>query len=158
MLTALEQGVKGGVWFSLSDKVSAERNLRAAATSVAANHGAPGVDHVTVEAFLGDLDTNLAKLTAALRDGSYEPQAIRRVYIPKPGSKEQRPLGVPMTRAYCTPYQEPWGWSPCRWPGATAVGCSQGGSRGCRPPASLATLTSTTGPASAAAPASATGR
>ena len=62
MLTALAQGVKGGVWFSLSDKVFAERNLRAAATKVAANHGAPGVDHVTVEAFRDDLDTNLAKL------------------------------------------------------------------------------------------------
>jgi RNA-directed DNA polymerase len=98
MLTALEQGVKGGVWFSLSDKVSAERNLRVAATKVAANHGAPGVDRVTVEAFCDDLDTNLAKLTAALRDGSYEPQAIRRVFIPKPGSNEQRPLGIPTVR------------------------------------------------------------
>jgi RNA-directed DNA polymerase len=98
MLTALEQGVKGGVWFSLIDKVSAERNLRAATANVVANHGAPGVDHVTVEAFNNDRDTNLAKLAAALRDGSYEPQAIRRVYIPKPGSNEQRPLGIPTVR------------------------------------------------------------
>jgi RNA-directed DNA polymerase len=98
MLTALEQGVKGGVWFSLSDKVYAERNLRAAATKVAANHGAPGIDHVTVEAFLETVETNVAKLTATLRDGSYEPQAIRRVYIPKPGSNEQRPLGIPTVR------------------------------------------------------------
>ncbi len=98
MLTALEQGVKGGVWFSLNDKVYAERNLRVAATKVAANHGAPGVDHVTVEAFMDDLDTNVAKLTKVLRAGSYEPQAIRRVYIPKPGSNEQRPLGIPTVR------------------------------------------------------------
>lgn len=70
MLTALEEGVKGGVWFSLNDKVSAERNLRAAAAKVAANHGAPGVDHVTVEAFLADLDRNVAKLSEALRAGS----------------------------------------------------------------------------------------
>jgi RNA-directed DNA polymerase len=98
MLTALEQGVKGGVWFSLIDKVYAERNLRAAATAVAANHGAPGIDHVSVEAFLETLDMNLAKLTATLRDGSYEPQVIRRVYIPKPGSNEQRPLGIPTVR------------------------------------------------------------
>src|ERR1700747_1431049 len=86
MLTALEQGVKGGVWFSLIDKVCGERNLRAAAAKGVANHGAPGVDHVTVEAFHDDLDANVAKLAACLRDGSYEPQAIRRVYIPKPGS------------------------------------------------------------------------
>jgi RNA-directed DNA polymerase len=98
MLTALEQGVKGGVWFSLIDKVFAERNLRAAATRVAANRGAPGVDRVTVEAFQDDLDTNLAKLPTALRGGSYEPHVIRRVFIPKPGSNEQRPLGIPTVR------------------------------------------------------------
>src|SRR5919201_3393276 len=78
MLTALEQGVQGGVWFSLIDKVSAEQNLRAATAKVVVNHGAPGVDHVTVEAFSDDQDANVAKLAAALRDGSYEPQAIRR--------------------------------------------------------------------------------
>jgi RNA-directed DNA polymerase len=98
MLTALEQGVKGGVWFSLIDKVSAERNLWAATAQVVANHGAPGVDHVTVEAFQADGEANVAKLTAALRAGSYEPQAIRRAYIPKPGSSEQRPLGIPTVR------------------------------------------------------------
>ncbi len=98
MLTALEEGVKGGVWFSLNDKVYAERNLRAAAGKVAANEGAPGVDHVTAEAFIDDVDANVAKLSAALQDGSYEPQAIRRVFIPKPGSNEQRPLGIPTVR------------------------------------------------------------
>lgn len=98
MLTALEQGVKGGVWFSLIDKVSAERNLRIAAAKVVANHGAPGIDHVTVEAFRDDLDANVTRLTAALHDGSYEPHAIRRVYIPKPGSTEPRPLGIPTVR------------------------------------------------------------
>lgn len=98
MLTALEQGVKGGVWFSLIDKVFAERNLRAAAIRVVGNRGAPGVDHVTVEAFQDELEANLAKLTTALRDGTYQPQAIRRVYIPKPGSSEQRPLGIPTVR------------------------------------------------------------
>jgi len=98
MLTALMKGVKGGVWFSLIDKVYAERNLRVAAAKVRANHGAPGIDHVTVEAFHDDLATNVAKLTTALQGGSYEPQAIRRVYIPKPGSTEQRPLGIPTVR------------------------------------------------------------
>jgi RNA-directed DNA polymerase len=98
MLTALTTGVKGGVWFSLMDKVYAERNLRVAAAKVRANQGAPGVDHVTVEAFHDQLAANVAQVSAALRDGSYEPQAIRRVYIPKPGSHEQRPLGIPTVR------------------------------------------------------------
>jgi RNA-directed DNA polymerase len=98
MLTALEEGVKGGVWFSLIDKVWAERNLRASHGKVAAKGGAPGVDHVTVEAFTDDLEANLGKLTGLLRGGSYKPQAIRRVYIPKPGSSEQRPLGIPTVR------------------------------------------------------------
>jgi RNA-directed DNA polymerase len=98
MLTALEQGVKGNVWFRLIDKVWTERNLQASYGKVAANGGAPGVDHVTVEAFGDDLEANVARVTAALRDGSYEPQAIRRVSIPKPGSHEQRPLGIPTVR------------------------------------------------------------
>lgn len=98
MLTALEQGVKGGVWFSLIDKVFSERNLRSAAAKVYANEGAPGVDHVTVEAFTDAVETNVAKLSEALRGGTYEPQAIRRVFIPKPGSNEQRPLGIPTVR------------------------------------------------------------
>lgn len=98
MLTALEEGVKGGKWFRLVDKVFAERNLLASYGKVAANGGAPGVDHVTVEEFGDDLEANVAKLSAALRGGTYQPQAIRRVYIPKPGSTEQRPLGIPTVR------------------------------------------------------------
>jgi RNA-directed DNA polymerase len=98
MLTALEQGVKGGKWFRLIDKVYAERNVLAGYGTVAANRGAPGVDHVTVEGFGNDLEANVAKLVSTLRDGSYQPQAIRRVYLPKPGSTEQRPLGIPTVR------------------------------------------------------------
>ena len=98
MLTALEEGVKGGKWFRLIDKVFAERNLIASYGKVAANQGAPGVDHVTVEAFGNDLEANVGKLIGALRAGTYQPQAIQRVYIPKPGSKEQRPLGMPTVR------------------------------------------------------------
>jgi RNA-directed DNA polymerase len=98
MLTALEEGVKGGKWFALIDKVYAEHNLLAGYSKVAANRGAPGVDQVTVEAFGNDLEANVGKLTAALHGGTYQPQAIRRVYIPKPGSTEQRPLGIPTVR------------------------------------------------------------
>ena len=98
MLTALEQGVKGGVWFSLIDKVWTEQNLRSSYVKVAANKGSPGVDHVTIEDFGLHLVDNMSKLTMALRRGSYCPQAIRRTYIPKPGSTEVRPLGIPTVR------------------------------------------------------------
>jgi len=95
MLTALEEGVLGGKWYSLMDKVWTLPNLRRAFERVKANGGAAGVDHVTVEEFERHLEANLEKLSRSLRDGSYRPQAIRRVWIPKPGSKEQRPLGIP---------------------------------------------------------------
>ena len=98
MLTALEQGVKGGIWFSLIDKVYAPANLFASYAKVAANRGAAGVDHVTVEDFTKRLARNLEKLAAQLKDGSYRPQDVRRVNIPKPGTKETRPLGIPTVR------------------------------------------------------------
>lgn len=98
MLTALEQGVKGGVWFSLIDKVHSEKHLHHAAQKVMGNKGVPGVDHVTVEMFDKDLLPNLRKVSAELRDGTYRPQAIRRTMIPKLGSNELRPLGIPTVR------------------------------------------------------------
>jgi len=98
MLTALEKGVRGGKWFRLFDKVFAEKNLFASHRKVSANKGSPGVDHVTIEEFSQHLIPNVERLTAALRNGSYKPQAIRRMMIPKPGSKEQRPLGIPTVR------------------------------------------------------------
>ena len=98
MLTALEQGVKGGKWYSLNDKLNTEATLRAAFAQVAANRGAAGVDHVTVEHYAKDADANLRRLSEELRQGSYRPQHIRRHYIPKPGSGEMRPLGIPTVR------------------------------------------------------------
>jgi RNA-directed DNA polymerase len=97
-LTALLAGVKGGVWYSLMDKVHPERVLHAAYLRVAGNEGAAGVDHVTVAMFEGRLEANLRDLSDALRTGTYQPQAIRRHYIPKPGSQERRPLGIPTVR------------------------------------------------------------
>ena len=89
MLTALEEGVKGGKWYSLMDKVYALANLRSAFKKVKAKGGAPGVDHQTIEMFERHLEENLEKLAKSLREGSYRPQAIQRVWIPKPGTKEK---------------------------------------------------------------------
>lgn len=98
MLTALEEGVKGGRWFSLIDKIVPPRTLAAAYGKVAANKGSAGVDHVTIPMFESRLDEELRKLSEDLRAGTYRPQAIRRTYIPKPGSQEERPLGIPTVR------------------------------------------------------------
>jgi RNA-directed DNA polymerase len=98
MLTALESGVKGGKWFALIDKVYSPRNLRAAFERVKANKGSAGVDHESVEHFRRHLDENLEKTHQRLKDGKYHPQAVRRVWIPKPGSAKMRPLGIPTVR------------------------------------------------------------
>lgn len=98
MLTALEVGVKGGQWFSLIDKVYDRRTLNSAYQQVKRNKGSAGVDHVTIGQYAQHLDTNLEALSESVKAGSYRPQAIRRVWIPKPGSSEKRPLGIPTVR------------------------------------------------------------
>jgi len=98
MLTALEQGVKGGKWHALIDRIYSMANLDAAFTKVANNGGRPGVDHVTTDAFERRREANLEKIQGQLRDGSFRPQAVRRAWIPKPGSQEERPLGIPTVR------------------------------------------------------------
>lgn len=109
MLATLEQGVEGGKWFRLFDKVFAERNLWAAFQQVASKKGAAGVDHVSVAQFERGLPETLWEVADQLKHGTYQPQAIRRVHIPKPGSDETRPLGIPMCRSYCTSFQRGWG-------------------------------------------------
>jgi hypothetical protein len=98
MLTTLDEGIKGGKWYSLIDKVHTERTLDAAFAQVAANQGAAGVDHVTVAVFETRREENLKDLSEERRQGTYRPQSIRRHYIPKPGSQEKRPLGIPTVR------------------------------------------------------------
>jgi RNA-directed DNA polymerase len=98
MLTALETGVRGGRWHTLIDKVFLPLNLFAASESVLGNAGAAGVDHQTVEDFQTNRLEELRQLGEALRTDTYRPQAVRRVWIPKPGSTDQRPLGIPTVR------------------------------------------------------------
>jgi len=85
-------------WFRLYDKVSSERNLFAAFQQVAQKKGAAGVDHVTVDTFERRLPDSVWELSDQLKTGTYRPQAVRRVNIPKPGSNETRPLGIPTVR------------------------------------------------------------
>lgn len=98
MMTALEVGVKGGKWFSLIDKVSKPRTLLRAFERVKANGGAAGVDHQTIAMYEQRLEQQTEYLARALKEGSYQPAAVRREWIPKPGSREKRPLGIPTVR------------------------------------------------------------
>jgi len=98
MLEALEKGVKGGVWFSLIDKVYRPSTLYVAWLTVKANKGSAGTDRQSIRDFERNLDDNLTRLHQELREGRYCPRPIRRVYIDKPGSRTKRPLGIPCVR------------------------------------------------------------
>ena len=97
MLAALENGVKGGRWFSLIDKVYRPQTLRAAWRKVAKNAGAAGVDRQSVEQFLAGEEVYLRELEEALKRESYKPLAVRRVEISK-GAGKMRPLGIPVVK------------------------------------------------------------
>jgi RNA-directed DNA polymerase len=98
MLEALENGVKGGKWFSLVDKVWKMSNLRAAFEAVKRNDGAAGVDNISIQCFERDLDKQLERLYKELQQGYYQPRPARRKWIDKPGSQTKRPLGIPTVR------------------------------------------------------------
>src|SRR5580704_9086466 len=109
MLSALGNGVKacpragrrpdpgGGKWYALIDKVYAPDTLRLAWVKVQANQGAAGVDGQSVERFAAKAAEYLSELATALREGSYRPQPVRRVEIPK-GDGGRRPLGIPTVK------------------------------------------------------------
>ena len=95
MLSALVNGVKGGKWFSLMDKVYAATTLAVAWAKVRASKGAAGVDGQSISRFAAKSDEYLAELSTALRDGTYHPQAVKRVEIPKgDGRTRPRPCGA----------------------------------------------------------------
>jgi len=97
MLTALVNGVKGGKWFSLMDKVYATATLNAAWQQVRKNKGSHGVDGVSIERFAVKEEQYLSELQQALKDVSYQPLPVKRVMIPKAGGGE-RPLGIPAVK------------------------------------------------------------
>jgi len=81
---------------SLVDKVYSRKNLMLAWERVRANQGAGGTDGISVEVFEANLEDNLERLHRELRDGTYQPQPVRRIEIPKRGSPgKTRPLGIP---------------------------------------------------------------
>lgn len=97
MVAALENGVQGGRWYSLMDKVYAPATLAAAWARVRANGGAAGVDGESIERFAAQSERYLAELATALRTGEYRAQPVKRVEIPK-GDGKTRPLGIPVVK------------------------------------------------------------
>jgi RNA-directed DNA polymerase len=98
MLRALETGIKGGKWYALIDKVYEPKNLQSAFWKVWRNAGSAGIDGQSVKSFEAREEHQLQQLAKELRTQSYQPVAVKRVWIPKPGSAEQRPLGIPVVR------------------------------------------------------------
>jgi len=56
---------------------------------------APGIDEVTKLEYEANLEENVEKLVDRMKRQAYIPQPAKRIYIPKPGSSDKRPLGLP---------------------------------------------------------------
>ena len=89
----------GRRFHALYDKVHRRDVMWRAWGQVRRNNGAPGIDRTT----LADVEEYgvarlLGELEAELRTGAYRPLPARRVFIPKPGSDERRPLSIPSVR------------------------------------------------------------
>jgi RNA-directed DNA polymerase len=97
MVSALVNGVTGGKWFSLVDKVIRPTTLEAAWRKVARNKGAAGVDGQSTERFAMHAERYLRELHDDLKDGTYRPNPVKRVEIPK-GDGRTRPLGIPTVK------------------------------------------------------------
>jgi RNA-directed DNA polymerase len=95
MLATLERGITGGKWFSLIDKVWKMENLQSAVKKVAEGKSEQKADGRRCRRYAEASQWKLPPLQAKLKSGSYRPEPVERVWIPKLGSKELRPLGVP---------------------------------------------------------------
>src|SRR5580698_5658598 len=79
----------------LLEEVCELENCKQALQRVKANKGSPGVDGMTVDELLAYLKQHELEIGEQLRNGTYEPQPVRRVEIPKPDGSGMRKLGIP---------------------------------------------------------------
>src|SRR6056297_3991405 len=98
VLDTLNVGVRGGKWHTLIDKVFDKRNLYASARKVTGKKGAAGVDHQGTGDFSERAMAEIDRLHEQLRGDLYRPLGVRRTWIDKLGSSEQRPLHIPTVR------------------------------------------------------------
>ena len=71
-----------------------KENLKAIAKEIPGNK-AIGIDNITKQEYMTNLEENINRLIEEMKKMSYKPKAVRRVYIPKAGSEKGRPLGIP---------------------------------------------------------------
>lgn len=88
-----EDGERGGA--DLLERILDRNNLNRAYKQVKSNHGAPGIDGMTVEEALPWLREHREELMKSIRDGKYKPNPVRRKEIPKPDGSGMRKLGIP---------------------------------------------------------------
>ncbi len=98
MLERLAQSQEQTVWYSLWDKVWSQSNLDQAVLRVILNQGGAGVDGYTTEQLKLQWRQQVEQLRKELKGGTYQPKPARRAWIPKLGSTELRPLGIPAVR------------------------------------------------------------
>lgn len=79
---------------TMIEEILDPENLAAAWQRVKGNRGAPGIDGMTIENFPAFARVKWPRIAHAIRDGTYHPAPVRRVWIPKPDGT-RRPLGIP---------------------------------------------------------------
>jgi RNA-directed DNA polymerase len=101
---------------NLMEEMCERGNMRAALQQVRANQGSPGIDDMRVDELPDFLKAHWLAIKEQLLQGRYQPQAIKRVEIPKPGSQEQRKLGIPCVIDRLIPQAMrqglQWRWAP----------------------------------------------
>ena len=112
MWQRLEQTQAQTVWYSLWDKVWAQANLDQAVLEVVLNAGSAGVDGQSTRQLQERWGQDVERLQEELRQGRYRPMPVKRVWIPKLGSHEKRPLGIPAVRDRVCKQPCAMCWSP----------------------------------------------
>ena len=92
MLATLERGITGGKWYSLNDKVTKMENLQRAVEKVIKGKSLKKADGRKCRRYAEQSDQRLPQLQRSIQSGQYQPKPVQRVWIPKLGSKEFRPL------------------------------------------------------------------
>jgi len=87
----------------LMEEICQRENLRSALQRVRRNKGSPGIDGMTVKKLSGYLKKHWPQIREQLLAGTYHPQPVKRVEIPK-SNGGIRKLGIPTLTAYCTSY------------------------------------------------------